>query len=1057
MPSLYEFTTPVGDVASSDFTTLYNASGLTVPNAGAGAVSGNLNVGGNLTVQGTSLLIGAVTLQSTLCLPNYCFPLPDGTTNQIIATDGSGNLYWTNVGSLPGATYTIQADTATGGANLTLADSAGGTDSVKFAGGTNVTVTRTDASTITISTVADNIPDGTAAGQVLTWDGTAWTADNVVTATSTGILTAEFQNNTTTAAGSFAVRRNTGSSAYTTATDSFAVYQFDSNSQAVATVGAAGFSYSTTNPGFGIITSTNNFSTSTTIGRIDSTDVKFNGTNLVLNFNHSGAPSSNASITVERGSSTDATITWNESTDKWQFSNNVSVTGTIEATGVISTTAESIGINTDSTNTDSLLNFKGVTQYLKWNDGDSRFEFSDPLFITNSVPSATFERQTTQAATAPSESKNALKLLERVTDAGSNATDDGGTGVIFGRTSGVSGGTEVDYLQIGANYFGTTNTAEYRFNWSNDNFTESPSNVFPGTYTLLRLGSNDSSFLNNSIFVNYSAAGPTKTATSITGGNTLVFSSAHGFSAGDRIKFTSTTQNGLTQNNYYYVLATGLTSTQCRVGLTVTGSAVALTNGTGLTLVFATLVNYVGINTNTPSYTLDVNGDANVSGDIYISGYQIDINSPQAGQAIVFDGTKFVNNNEFEFTNATYRPSFINDVSTTSITAAEFLRRRTSLTSGQSVAQLMGQIVGTTETYTHRLVSQYDSTGNNQFVIQIDPVGNFTVGSTTISSQLAMDNDNLFIKAPDITLLSTVTGAPSSNATLTVNRGSSTDTSLRWNESTDRWQFTNNGTTFYNMVINIDDLNDVTITNPAVNGDLLTYDATSGQWVNRTFVKYTSNTNRTTFINASGATSGTPTSATVMLKDTIGTAYANGDGSGVLIGLINNGTNETRFASYTATYESTGDHAFLLRKSTDNFATSTTIAEFKTSGSTLNSNLNVVGDLDVQSVVIDNIASIDTGTVTTTSTATVTIANTTRNVLKAVIYITDTTTNAVHTVEALALRSGATALLTTYGEMYSTAALATFSADISSGSLRIRATPASSNSTDFSVVRTSLT
>jgi hypothetical protein len=48
-------------------------------------------------------------------------------------------------------------------------------------------------------------------------------------------------------------------------------------------------------------------------------------------------------------------------------------------------------------------------------------------------------------------------------------------------------------------------------------------------------------------------------------------------------------------------------------------------------------------------------------------------------------------------------------------------------------------------------------------------------------------------------------------------------------------------------------------------------------------------------------------------------------------------------------------------------------------------------------------------------------------------------------------------MLTTYGEMYSTAALATFSADISGGALRLRATPASSNSTTFSSVRTSLT
>lgn len=48
-------------------------------------------------------------------------------------------------------TYSISAETATGGANLRLTDSGAGTDDVKFAGGTDITVTRTDANTITIS------------------------------------------------------------------------------------------------------------------------------------------------------------------------------------------------------------------------------------------------------------------------------------------------------------------------------------------------------------------------------------------------------------------------------------------------------------------------------------------------------------------------------------------------------------------------------------------------------------------------------------------------------------------------------------------------------------------------------------------------------------------------------------------------------------------------------------------------------------------------------------------------------------------------------------------
>jgi hypothetical protein len=76
-------------------------------------------------------------------------------------------------------------------------------------------------------------------------------------------------------------------------------------------------------------------------------------------------------------------------------------------------------------------------------------------------------------------------------------------------------------------------------------------------------------------------------ATSITGGNTLVFPEAHGLSAGNTIVYTGTTGSGLTNGTTYYVIATGLTSTQCQVSLSSGGAAVALTNGTGLTLDFS--------------------------------------------------------------------------------------------------------------------------------------------------------------------------------------------------------------------------------------------------------------------------------------------------------------------------------------------------------------------------------------------------------------------------------------------------------------------------------------
>jgi hypothetical protein len=111
--------------------------------------------------------------------------------------------------------------------------------------------------------------------------------------------------------------------------------------------------------------------------------------------------------------------------------------------------------------------------------------------------------------------------------------------------------------------------------------------------------------------------------------------------------------------------------------------------------------------------------------------------------------------------------------------------------------------------------------------------------------------------------------------------------------------------------------------------------------------------------------------------------------------------------------------------------------------------------INAATLTVDSRSSIDTTTLTTTSTSTVSLVETTRNVMKNVIYIVQGAN--VHTVEALVLRVNATtALLTTYAEMYNTSALATFTADVSAGSLRLLVTPTSATSTVFSVVRTSL-
>jgi len=84
--------------------------------------------------------------------------------------------------------------------------------------------------------------------------------------------------------------------------------------------------------------------------------------------------------------------------------------------------------------------------------------------------------------------------------------------------------------------------------------------------------------------------------------------------------------------------------------------------------------------------------------------------------------------------------------------------------------------------------------------------GNLTVsGTQTIVNTTSLSiADNLMILNSDLS------GAPSENAGLQVNRGSSDDVFLQYNETSDRWQFTNDGSTFINLPTSTSDISEGT-------------------------------------------------------------------------------------------------------------------------------------------------------------------------------------------------------------------------------------------------------
>ena len=131
--------------------------------------------------------------------------------------------------------------------------------------------------------------------------------------------------------------------------------------------------------------------------------------------------------------------------------------------------------------------------------------------------------------------------------------------------------------------------------------------------------------------------------------------------------------------------------------------------------------------------------------------------------------------------------------------------------------------------------------------------GNLTVSgtATAINTTQTTINDNI------ITLNNDVTGTPSENAGIEVERGDSDNVAIRWNESADRWQITNDGSSYSNIATGDTTHDAVTIDNQGTG--LLTL-STQAITVNDVMVKNTGDT-MTGTLTLSGTSGGSGTTA----------------------------------------------------------------------------------------------------------------------------------------------------------------------------------------------------
>lgn len=290
-----------------------------------------------------------------LVLDGLNWPQADGSTDQYLKTNGSGQLSWDTVST----SFTLSDDQGTPNTDTF---NTGGT--LTFASGTDIQTTVSN-DTVTIAYTGDNV---TLAGSYdyLTISGQVITLDQIDLATDvTGALPNGNLANSSFTLGSTSI--SLGATATTvagltsvTSTDFVGdltgdVAQADASGTDVSGTdlivkagagtgtGAGGKIYFRTADGAGSTGSTVNSHTNALIlnddmvatfgsGVVITGDLTVNGTTttvnsntvavgdniLVLNSDEAGTPSQNAGIEIERGTADNVAIRWNETSDKWE-------------------------------------------------------------------------------------------------------------------------------------------------------------------------------------------------------------------------------------------------------------------------------------------------------------------------------------------------------------------------------------------------------------------------------------------------------------------------------------------------------------------------------------------------------------------------------------------------------------------------------------------------------------------------------------------------------------------------------------------------------------------
>ena len=549
---------------------------------------------------------------------------------------------------------------------------------------------------------------------------------------------------------------------------------------------------------------------------------------IVLNNNETGTPSQNAGIEVERGSSANKTLVWNEGTDKWSVGSETFVAGTFEGdvTGTVSSIAnhDTDDLSEGSTNlyyttarwdtkmaaADTGDLTEGTNLYYTDARADARITnalVDEDNMASNSATKIPSQQSVKAYVDSQVASKDALSELsgdtDDITEGSTNLyyTDARARAVVSGST-GVTYNSATGQISIGQDVGTTSNvsfdivTADLVGDVTGDvtgNVTGTVSSIANHVVDEDNMASNSATLVpsQQSVKAYVDAQVDTVDALSELSGDT------------DDVSEGST--------NLYFTNARA----DARISNAIDTDGTFASSSDSLVPSQLAVKTYVDAQVDTADALSELSGDsdditegstnlfftnARADGRFDVKIAAADTGDLSEGSNLYYTDTRA--RSAISVTDSGGDGSLAYNSSTGVITytgpSASEVRAHVSGGDGidfaSGVIDVDATVVRTSGTQTIAGVKTFSD--NAIFN------GNLTVNGT----QTVLNTETLTVDDNIIILNNNETGTPSQNAGIEVERGSSTNVTLQWNESGDRWQFTNDGASFYNLVEDSDDV-----------------------------------------------------------------------------------------------------------------------------------------------------------------------------------------------------------------------------------------------------------